>query len=118
MIRALVAVTVLWAAPVAAQEATTARGGVVRVLDKITGTVTDLELRAGEVRSVGSLNVTLGECRYPVDNPAGDAFALLSITLRDRPDPVFTGWMIASAPALNALDHPRYDVWALRCITS
>jgi len=31
--------------------------------------------------------------------------------------PVFKGWMIASSPALNALDHPRYDVWVLRCIT-
>ncbi|MDA9980314.1 DUF2155 domain-containing protein, partial [Yoonia sp.] len=30
----------------------------------------------------------------------------------------FAGWMLASAPALNAMDHPRYDVWALRCITS
>ncbi len=31
---------------------------------------------------------------------------------------LFSGWMLASAPALNAMDHPRYDVWALRCITS
>ena len=30
----------------------------------------------------------------------------------------FAGWMIADSPALNALDHPRYDVWVLRCITS
>ena len=28
---------------------------------------------------------------------------------------LFEGWMIASSPALMALDHPRYDVWALRC---
>jgi len=25
--------------------------------------------------------------------------------------------MIASSPALNALDHPRYDVWVMRCTT-
>jgi hypothetical protein len=31
--------------------------------------------------------------------------------------PVFSGWMIASSPALNAMDHPRYDVWLLRCQT-
>jgi hypothetical protein len=29
--------------------------------------------------------------------------------------PVFQGWLIGSAPALHALDHPRYDVWVLRC---
>jgi hypothetical protein len=23
--------------------------------------------------------------------------------------------MVASSPALSALDHPRYDVWVLRC---
>jgi hypothetical protein len=26
--------------------------------------------------------------------------------------------MIASSPAISALDHPRYDVWVLRCIIS
>jgi hypothetical protein len=31
-------------------------------------------------------------------------------------DPVFSGWMVASSPALSALDHPRYDVWVLNCI--
>ncbi|MEC8294787.1 MAG: DUF2155 domain-containing protein, partial [Pseudomonadota bacterium] len=30
---------------------------------------------------------------------------------------MFRGWMMASAPALNALDHARYDVWPLRCNT-
>lgn len=29
--------------------------------------------------------------------------------------PDFDGWMTASSPALSALDHPRYDVWPLRC---
>ncbi|MGB0800115.1 MAG: DUF2155 domain-containing protein, partial [Planktomarina sp.] len=28
------------------------------------------------------------------------------------------GWMVASSPALNALEHPRYDIWVLRCKTS
>ena len=25
--------------------------------------------------------------------------------------------MMASSPALSALEHPRYDVWVLRCVT-
>ena len=28
----------------------------------------------------------------------------------------FQGWMLASSPALNPLDHPLYDVWVLECI--
>jgi hypothetical protein len=97
-----------------AREAASAPGGIVRVLDKISGQITDLDLPAGETGEVGSLAVTLLDCRYPVSNPAGDAFVLLSIRNRG-PDPVFLGWMIASAPAVSAMDHARYDVWALRC---
>ncbi len=28
---------------------------------------------------------------------------------------VFKGWMFASSPALNALEHPVYDVWVIDC---
>ena len=28
---------------------------------------------------------------------------------------MFRGWMFASSPALNALEHPVYDVWVLGC---
>ncbi len=61
----------------------------------------------------------LGECRHPEDNATGEGYAYL--TIYDGPDaegPVFQGWMVASSPALNALDHARYDVWVLRCKTS
>ncbi len=90
-------------------------GGTVRVLDKISGVVTDLTLVPNAPQTVGLITITLSDCRYPTDNPAGDAFGHLLVTYRDQPLPVFDGWMIASAPALNAMDHPRYDVWMLRC---
>lgn len=92
--------------------------GQIRVLDKITGVVTDLALAFGESAAVGHLTITLGDCRYPTDNPAGDAFGEMTITYDGASTPIFVGWMIASAPALNALDHPRYDVWMLSCLTS
>ncbi|MCG3267329.1 DUF2155 domain-containing protein [Yoonia sp. I 8.24] len=108
-------------APVQTQNsevAVTASAGVVRVLDKLTGDHVDLTLQSGETGGLGFLQVTLNECRYPVENPAGDAFISLEIRYRTDAEPVFLGWMIASSPALNAMDHQRYDVWALRCITS
>ena len=92
--------------------------GRLRVLDKITGVVTDLTLALGESTAVGHLTITLGDCRYPTDNPAGDAFGEMTIAYDVAATPIFVGWMIASAPALNALDHPRYDVWMLSCLTS
>ena len=100
------------------EEVMAAEGGELRVLDKLTGAVTDLALARGETAELGFLTVTLQECRYPVDNPAGDAFAQVQLVDRKENLPLFGGWLIASAPALNAVDHPRYDVWALRCITS
>lgn len=87
----------------------------MRLLDKITGTTQDIEFRNGQTKMVGLLAITMTECRYPSGNRSGDAYALLTIVYSNDPDPAFRGWMIASAPALNALDHPRYDVWALRC---
>ena len=92
-----------------------ATGGVVRVLDRLTGTVTDYDLAPGQKQVVGRLTLRLDECRYPADSPLSDAFAHITILDSGLIDPVFHGWMVASSPALSALDHPRYDVWVLHC---
>ena len=100
------------------QAASTAGGAELRVLDKLTGQVVDVTLLSGDTAELGFLSLTLSECRYPADNPAGDAYAFIE-TFDLREDvPLFAGWIIASSPALNAMDHPRYDVWALRCSMS
>ena len=117
LVLALAAALVTGASAQAQDEAAEARGGVVRVLDKITGVVEDITLAAGETQAIGHLSITLGQCRYPVSNPSGDAFAWLVVHYQNAADPVFRGWMIASAPALNPMDHPRYDVWPLSCLT-
>ena len=31
---------------------------------------------------------------------------------------VFSGWMFASTPGLNALEHSVYDIWVIRCMAS
>ncbi|MDJ0994538.1 MAG: DUF2155 domain-containing protein [Dinoroseobacter sp.] len=92
-----------------------ADAGILRVLDKTTGRVEELELAVGDMSVSGRLELALHECRYPEENPASDAFA--RVTIRDpRMDEIlFQGWMLASSPALMALDHPRYDVWVTGC---
>ena len=90
----------------------------LRLLDKVAGKATDVTLKLGDAYTLGKLRIIMGECRYPVANPAGDAYAFLTILSQDRTKKYFTGWMIASSPALNALDHVRYDVWPLRCTIS
>jgi hypothetical protein len=116
MIRAALILALL-ASAAGAVETQTAPEGTLRVLDKITGAVADLDLRPGEVAEIGVMTIRLDECRYPAANPQGDAYALVEVWDSRLTDPVFQGWMVASAPALNAMDHPRYDVWVLNCVT-
>ena len=47
-----------------------------------------------------------GAIRLPGQEKAEDA---------PQGDEVFRGWMFASSPALNALEHPVYDVWVIGC---
>lgn len=90
-------------------------GALLRTLDKISGRTTDISLRLGESATLGRLEVRLGECRYPAGDPSSDAFAQMTITDTGRGATVFAGWMIASSPALSALDDARYDVWVISC---
>ncbi|MDE0590061.1 DUF2155 domain-containing protein [Halocynthiibacter sp. C4] len=97
------------------EQVETANGAVLRGLDRVSTGFDDYEVKNGTSTKVGPLLVTLGECRYPADNPSGEAYAYLTIKDELVGQMVFEGWMMASAPALNALDHSRYDVWVLRC---
>jgi hypothetical protein len=94
------------------------QGAVIRALDKVSGDVVELSLRNGETTAFGLIEIALGECRYPRGNPAGDAYAWIEVRTPARGTTDFEGWMIASSPALNALDHARYDVWVMRCISA
>ena len=89
---------------------------VLRGIDKLDGFANDMIVGNVLPRKFGLLDIQLKECRYPEDNPTGEAFAFL--TIKEADEIVFSGWMIASSPALNALDHQRYDVWVLRCRVS
>jgi hypothetical protein len=92
-----------------------AEAGRLRVLDKATGRVEELDIAVGDAVVAGRLELSLHECRYPVENPASDAFARLTIRDPAQSEPLFSGWMLASSPALMALDHHRYDVWVTGC---
>lgn len=87
----------------------------LRSLDKVSGVIEDLQIDVGGEVTHRRLDIRVDACRYPADNPASDAFAYLRITDAVRGESLFQGWMIASSPALNALDHPRHDIWVLGC---
>lgn len=89
--------------------------GTVRVLDKHTNELVNIQTTVGEVASWGYLSIQLSDCRSPADNPIADAQAHLTISDQRKNTVVFDSWMLASSPALSALDHPRYDVWLISC---
>ena len=102
--------------PAQAQEVAEAQGGSLRFLDKLTSETGDVTLDRGQSAKFGRLLVRLDSCRYPVENPAADSEAYLTIVEESTGLELFNGWMLASSPALSALDHPRYDVWVLSCV--
>ena len=119
MIRHVLCALALMTVPALAQQkVTSGSGAILRGLNKINGETIDLEMAIGQTKSFDRLNITLVDCRYPAGNRTGNAYAALEVSELGREGSVFSGWMIASAPALNAMDHARYDVWVLRCTTS
>lgn len=102
--------------PAAAQEFADSPGASLRFLDKLTSETGDVTLSAGQAAKFGRLVVRLDSCRYPLANPASDSEAHLTIIEETTQSQLFAGWMLASSPALSALDHPRYDVWVLSCV--
>lgn len=91
-----------------------APGAILRMLDKTVGRSTDIDIARGQTVLVGRIAVRLIECRYPEDTPEAEAYAHVQVLDLDGTE-LFNAWMIASSPALVALEHPRYDVWVLRC---
>ena len=94
------------------------QGAIIKALDTITGEVTQFEIAVGSTIRYEHLKITVNECRYPEGNPGVEAFARLYIQDERKDTPAFEGWMIASSPALSAMEHPRYDVWVIRCTTA
>lgn len=105
------------AAPLSAQEVTAGNLVLLRGLDRLSGATTDLEVPVGGDVQYERLRITVEACRYPSANPSADAFGFLQIDDVRNDQQLFRGWMIASAPALSALDDARFDVWVLACRT-
>ncbi len=97
----------------------TRQGGriTLRALDRTLGRPTDLELAVGQTVLFGRIAIHVPECRFPEEDPSSDAFAHLRV-FDTGGNQLFDGWMVASSPALSALEHPRYDVWVLRCAST
>ena len=118
ILRVCLAILLLAAPAFAQQSVTEATGAQLRGIDRINGEVFEIIVPSGETARFRGMAIKLNSCRYPVGNPSGDAYASLEIWENETGTYLFTGWMVASSPALSAMDHPRYDLWVIRCTTS
>lgn len=87
-------------------------------LDKITGRIISFEVGIDETVQFGSLQLTPRVCfsRPAYENPQTNIFVEVDeVTLSNEYKRLFTGWMFASSPGLNAVEHPVYDLWLTEC---
>ncbi len=87
-------------------------------LDKITGRLTQFDVYIDEVVQFGALQLTLRDCRTKPASEKQQVTAFVEVDqvdLRGNISRIFTGWMFADSPALNAIDHAIYDIWLVDC---
>ncbi|BCG88714.1 glycosyl hydrolase family 5 [Mesorhizobium sp. 113-3-9] len=87
-------------------------------IDKITGRIITFDVYIDETVQFGALQVTPRVCysRPQTEEPKTDSFVEVDeITLDRKIRRIFTGWMFAESPGLNAVEHAVYDVWLKEC---
>lgn len=87
-------------------------------LDKITGRIIKFDVLIDETVQFGALQVTPRVCysRPTTEAPKTTSFVEVDeVTLDAKIKRIFTGWMFAASPGLNAVEHPVYDVWLTNC---
>ncbi|UVK45120.1 DUF2155 domain-containing protein [Mesorhizobium sp. AR07] len=87
-------------------------------IDKITGRIITFDVYIDETVQFGALQVTPRICysRPQTEEPKTDSFVEVDeITLDRKIRRIFTGWMFAESPGLNAVEHAVYDVWLKEC---
>ncbi len=100
---------------------------VLQALDKVTAETFKFEVPVGSPIRYKTLVVTVKACEHSAaDEPEEDSVAYLKVDSQPKAVPgkpalpsrqVFRGWMYASSPAINPLQHPVYDIWLISCRT-
>jgi hypothetical protein len=97
------------------------RMAILRGLDKITGQAVNIDAPIGVPVRYATLTITAEYCYSTPPSQTPETTAFLEIVDHrpgKPPHEVFSGWMWASSPSLNAMQHPLYDVWVISCKTN
>tara|TARA_R110002167_G_scaffold7040_15_gene33260 strand:+ start:381 stop:1052 length:672 start_codon:yes stop_codon:yes gene_type:complete len=98
---------------------------VIEAIDKVTAESMRFEVEVGgqPVRFNDTLTFKVRACEMSApDELTDDAIAYVEISLQPRGTlrgaearQLFRGWMFASSPAVNGLQHPVFDAWVVGC---
>jgi hypothetical protein len=91
---------------------------VFAALDKVTARIRRLEAPLGKKEEFGALRVTARACysRPQTETPKTSTFVEVDeVQLDGEVKRIFSGWMFAESPGLNALQHPVFDLWLTEC---
>lgn len=98
---------------------------IIQAIDKVTAETLRFEAPIGQPIRYKTLVFTVRACETTAaDEASPDSVAYLTIESQPRsltgrappaPKSVFKGWMFASSPGLNPLQHPVYDAWLIAC---
>lgn len=94
------------------------------VLNKRNNVTSELVMKPGESRRIGTLVVKLATCEksLPWERPREEG-AFVQVFVEEQLEAerkpawhkVFSGWLFKNSPALNVVEHPVYDVWVKAC---
>lgn len=108
----------LWFSKPASAERLENKVAVFAALDKVTARISQLEVPLDETVEFGALKITPRACysRPETERPKTTTFVEVREKELDGSEkPLFTGWMFAESPGLNAVEHPVFDVWLTSC---
>jgi hypothetical protein len=96
-------------------------GVILGGIDKVAARTAKFDANLRQKVFYNTLIITAYACKTRPPEEPPESAAYLEIQER-KPDgttqKLFSGWMFASSPALNALEHPVYDVWVVSCKTA
>lgn len=98
---------------------------VIQALDKVTAESVRFEAAVGKPVRYKTLIFTVKACeRSASEETMEDSMVYMIVDSQPRAAPgkptpparqSFRGWMYASSPGLNPLQHPVYDAWLITC---
>ena len=99
---------------ITSSELDTSKTATIGVLNKITATVSNVEIKLGQEMSIYDLLISNKACHIslPEEKPLVAVYLLIK-DLKSTAN--FSGWMIKDLPSVSSLEHPLYDVWVKNC---